>query len=107
MRRAGALKSKKQLLSAIRRETKPAKGFGQWIVVLEHRRVSENVGLLVVDAQLNGKTEWSGSMSVNLPEQKKYGPDGKALPSGWETLSVGQGRYISSHWKCAVNRYWR
>ena len=87
------MKTKKQLLRAIRKETKPQKGFGQWILVLEHRRVSENVGLLLAEAQLNGKPEWSGSMSVNLPEQKKYGPDGKELQGEWDTLTVGQSRY--------------
>lgn len=93
MRGLGAMKTKKQLLRAIRKETKPQKGFGQWVLVLEHRRVSENVGLLLVEAQLNGKTEWSGSMSVNLPEQKKYGPDGRELPGDWEALAIRQSRY--------------
>lgn len=32
-------------------------------------------------------------MSVNLPEQKKYGPDGKELPGEWELLAVRHSRY--------------
>lgn len=63
------MQSKKKLLSAVRKETKPLKGFGQWIVVLEHRRISESIGLLLAEAQLDGKTQWSGSISVNLPEK--------------------------------------
>jgi hypothetical protein len=87
------MQSKKQLLRAIRRETKPPKGFGQWILIIEHRRVSKDIGLLVLEAQLNGKPEWSGSMSVNLPEQKKFGPDGTKLQGDWETVGVGQSRF--------------
>lgn len=32
-------------------------------------------------------------MSVNLPEQKKYGPDGKEIQGEWETLAVGHSRF--------------
>jgi hypothetical protein len=87
------MQSKKKLLLAIRKETRPPKGFGQWVLIIEHRRISEDLGLLRVEAQLNGKLEWSGSISVNLPEQKKFGPDGKEIQSDWETLAVGQSRY--------------
>ena len=87
------MQSKKRLLSAIRKETKPLKGFGQWIVVLEHRRISEGLGLLLAEAQLDGKIQWSGSISVNLPEKTKFGPDGKAIPGEWETLEPGQSRF--------------
>ena len=41
---------------------------------------------------MNGKTEWGGSMSVNLPEQRKYGTDGRELPSDWEALALRQSR---------------
>ena len=84
------MRTKKQLLRAIREQTKPPKGFGQWILVLEHRRLTADVGLLLVEAQLDGKNEWSGSISVNLPEQKKFGPDGREIPSDWEKLAPGQ-----------------
>ncbi len=87
------MQSKKQLLRAIRKETKPPKGFGQWLLILEHRRVSKDIGLLVLEAQLDGKAQWSGSMSVNLPEQKKFGPDGSELPGEWDTIGVGQSRF--------------
>jgi len=87
------MQSKKKLLSAIRKETKPPKGFGQWVVIIEHRRISENVGLLLGEAQLDGKLQWSGSISVNLPEQKKFGPDGNEIQGEWETLNPGQSRF--------------
>jgi hypothetical protein len=32
-------------------------------------------------------------MSANLPEQKKYGPDGKEIQSEWETLGAGESRF--------------
>jgi hypothetical protein len=85
--------SKKQLLRAIPKETRPAKGFGQWILVFEHRRVSADLGLFLVEAQLDGKVEWSCSVSVNLPEEKKFGPDGQPIPGEWEKLEAGQSRY--------------
>lgn len=88
-----SMHSKKKLLGTIRRETKPPRGFGQWILVIERRCVSESVGLLRVEAQLDGKLEWSGSVSIDLPEQKKYGPDAKEIQSEWETLEVGQSRF--------------
>jgi hypothetical protein len=87
------MQSKKQLLRKIRKETRPPKGFGQWVLVIEHRRISEQIGLLVLEAQLDGKHQWSGSMSANLPEQKKYGPDGKEIQSEWETLGAGESRF--------------
>jgi len=87
------MQSKKKLLSAIRKETKPPKGFGQWVVIIEHRRISENIGLLLGEAQLDGKLQWSGSISVNLPEQKKFGPDDKEIQGEWETLNPGQSRF--------------
>jgi hypothetical protein len=86
-------KTKTQLLRAIRKETKPPKGFGQWVLVLEHRRLSEHLGLLHAEALLDGNLEWSGSISVNLPEHRKLGPDGKTMPSEWENLPPGQRRY--------------
>lgn len=86
-------RTKKQLLKAIRKETKLAKGFGQWVLVLERRRLSEAVGLLRVEAELDGKPEWSGSMSVNLPEPKKFGPDGHQLPGDWETVRPGESAF--------------
>jgi hypothetical protein len=85
--------SKKQLLRAIRKETKPPKGFSQWVLVLEHRRVSDDLGLYLVEAQLDGKGEWSGSLSVTLPEQRKLGADGQEIPGEWDKLLPGQSRY--------------
>src|SRR5258708_6707954 len=87
------MQTKKELLHAIRKETKPPKGFGQWILILEHRRLTEGVGLVLVEAQLDSKNEWSGSISVNLPEQKKFGSDGQEIQSDWEKLTPGQSRY--------------
>lgn len=85
--------TKKQLLKAIRKETKPAKGFGQWVLVLERRRLSEAVGLLRLEAELDGKPEWSGSMSVSLPEPKKFGPDGRQLPGEWDNVAPGESAF--------------
>ncbi len=81
---------KKELLKAIRKETKPPKGFGQWVLILEHRRVSETVGLFRVEAELDGKPEWSGAASVNLPEAKKFSQDGKELQSEWDKVAPGE-----------------
>jgi hypothetical protein len=87
------MQTKRHLLRTIRKETKPPKGFGQWVLILEHRRLTDNLGLFLVEAQLDGKTEWSGSISVDLPEQKKFGPDGTEPASEWEKLTSGQSRY--------------
>ncbi len=87
------MQSKKQLLRVIRKETKPPKGFGQWLLVIEHRRITDTLGLLLVEAQLDGKNEWSGSITVNLPEQKKSAPDGQEIPSDWEKIAPGESRY--------------
>ena len=87
------MQTKKKLLRAIRKETRPPKGFGQWVLVLEHRRLTDRLGLLLVEAQLDGNTEWSGSISMNLPEQKKLGLDGKELASDWDKLAPGQSSY--------------
>jgi hypothetical protein len=46
-----------------------------------------------VEAFWNGKPQWSGSMTVNLPEKKKFGPDGKELRSDWEGIAPGQSRH--------------
>jgi len=81
---------KRQLLKVIRKETKPPKGFGQWVLILERRRLSENLGLFRVEAELDGKPEWSGAASVSLPEAKKVGPDGTELPGEWNNIAVGQ-----------------
>lgn len=88
--KTAAKQVKKQLLKAIRKETKPPKGFAQWVLVLERRRLSENLGLLRVEAELNGKPEWSGAASVSLPEAKKFGPDGNELSGDWGNIAVGQ-----------------
>jgi hypothetical protein len=85
-----AKQTKKQLLKVIRKETKAPKGFGQWVIVLERRRLSEKLGLLRLEAELDGKSEWSGSMSVALPEAKKFGPDGKELPGEWDNIAPGE-----------------
>lgn len=87
------MQTKKQLLKAIRRETKPGKGFDQWVLIIEHRCVSAELGLVVVEAQLAGKTQWSGSASVNLPETRKRAPDGAELPSEWDAIGPGKSRY--------------
>lgn len=84
---------KQQLVRAIRKETKPPKGFGQWVLVLERRRLSEAVGLLRIEAELDGKPEWSGSMSVSLPEQKKLSPDGQLLPGEWDNVAPGESAF--------------
>ena len=91
--KTAAKQVKKQLLKAIRKETKPPKGFAQWVLVLEHRRLAENVGLLRVEAELDGKLEWSGSASVSLPDAKKFGPDSSELPGEWDNIAVGQSRF--------------
>jgi hypothetical protein len=87
------MQTKKQLLRAIRKETKAPKGFTQWVLILEHRRLSDVVGLLRFEAQLDGKDEWSGSISVNLPEQKKYTSDGREVPNEWDKITPGQSRF--------------
>ena len=88
--KALAKQRRKQLLKTIRKETKPPKGFGQWLVVLERRRLSENLGVLRLEGELDGKAEWSGSMSVALPEPKKYAPDGAELPGDWDNIAPGE-----------------
>lgn len=92
-RKTAVKQAKKQLLKLIRKETKAPKGFGQWVLILERRRLSENVGLLRVEAELDSKPEWGGSMSVNLPEPKKLGPDGKELPGEWDNIALGQSAF--------------
>lgn len=87
------MQSKKQLLRVIRKETRPPKGFGQWVIILEHRRLSDTVGLFRVEAHNDKKLEWSGAISVNLPEPKKFGPDGKEVVSDWEKLASGQSSF--------------
>lgn len=87
---AVAKQTKKQLLKIIRKETKPPKGFGQWVIVLERRRLSEHLGLLRLEAALDGKPGWSGAMSVALPEARKVGPDGKELPGDWDNIPAGE-----------------
>jgi hypothetical protein len=87
------MQTKKQLIQAIRKQTKPQKGFAQWLLVIEHRRLSENMGLILIEAQLDGKIEWSGSASANLPEAKKIGLDGQPAPSEWDQLKPGQSRF--------------
>lgn len=91
--KTAAKEIKKQLLKAIRKETKPPKGFGQWVLILERRRLSESVGLLRMEAELDGKSEWSGTVSVNLPEQKKFGPNGNELPGDWDNIAPGQSAF--------------
>jgi hypothetical protein len=87
------LTSKKQLLQKIRRETRPQKGFNQWIFVLERRRLAEDAGLLLGEAQLNGKVEWSGSVSIPLPEKKKFSPTGQELPGEWDDIAPGKSKF--------------
>jgi len=82
--------SKRQLLKIIRKASRPPKGFGQWVLVLERRRLSDKLGLLRVEAELDGKAEWSGSISVGLPEAKKFGPDGTVIPGEWENIAIGE-----------------
>ena len=88
--KAAAKQARKQLLKAIRKETRPPKGFGQWVLIVERRRLSENLGLLRVEAELDGNPEWSGSMSAALPEAKKFAPDGKELPGDWDNIAPGE-----------------
>lgn len=90
---AAAKQIKKQLVKAIRKETTPPKGFGQWVLVLERRRLSEAVGLLRLEAELDGKPEWSGSMLVNLPKPKKFGLDGQQLTGDWDNVAPGQSAF--------------
>lgn len=85
--------ARKELLKTIRKETRPPKGFGQWVLVLERRRQSETLGLLRLDAESDGKPEWSGSMSVALPEAKKFGPDGNELPGDWDNIAPGESKF--------------
>lgn len=87
--KAAAKQTKKQLLKFIRKEAKPPKGFGQWVIVIERRRLSEHLGLLRIEAELDGKLEWSGSMSVALPEPRKLSSDGKDIPGDWDNISPG------------------
>ena len=85
--------SKKQLLQKVRKETKPQKGFSQWVVVLERKRLTADTGLLRLEAQLDGKAEWSGSISIALPEQTKFAADGREIPSEWDAISIGQAKF--------------
>ncbi len=39
---------------------------------------------------MDGKTQWSGSISFKLPEKTQFGPAGKAIPGEWETIERGQ-----------------
>lgn len=82
--------TKKQLRRAIRKETKPQKGFSQWLITLEQRKISEEVGLFRVEAELDGKLQWSGAVSVNLPETKKFDPTGREIPSDWDKVAPGK-----------------
>src|SRR5436853_22569 len=90
-------RSKKQLLRTIRNETKPPKGFNQWVVILEAKKLSDELGLLRVEAYSDKRLEWSGSLSMKLPQPKSYGPDGKELPQtpDWDKLAVGESTYTT------------
>ena len=84
--------SKKQLLRAIRKETRPQKGFGQWIFIFEAKKVTDALGLIRVEGYSDKRLEWSGSLSVNLPQAKTFGPDGKELAGQveWDKLTAGE-----------------
>jgi hypothetical protein len=87
--------SKKQLLRAIRKESKPPKGFGQWIAIIEARRVSEHLGLIRLEWYSNSKLEWSAGLSVNLPQVKVVSPDGKEIAASieWDKLGPGESTF--------------
>ena len=89
--------SKKQLLRTIRKETKPPKGFNQWVVILEAKKLSLELGLLRAEAYSDKRLEWSGSLSVSLPQPKNFAPDGRELPQtpDWDKLAVGQSSYTT------------
>jgi hypothetical protein len=89
MSKASGKLAKKQLLRTVRKATKPKKGFDQWVLTIERRKLTPDVGLFRVEAEFNGRPEWSGSVSVTLPEAKRFGPDGAELPSEWDQLAVG------------------
>lgn len=82
--------TKKQLRRAIRKETKPPKGFGQWLITLEQRRISEDIGLFRVEAEIDGKLQWSAAVSVNLPEAKKFDSTGREIVSEWDRIALGK-----------------
>ncbi len=87
------VQSKRELLRKVRDETKPPKGFGQWVVTLERKRLSHEIGLFRLEAQLDGKLQWSGSFSVNVLEERKFGPDGNEIPNDWDRLAPGHSSY--------------
>jgi hypothetical protein len=87
--------TKKELLRAIRKETKPPTGFGQWVIIFEAKKLTQNLGLIRLEGYSDKRLEWSGSLSIPLPQAKTYGPDGREqTPSpNWDTLVVGASRY--------------
>ncbi len=72
-------RTKKALVRTILKQTKPPKGFIQSYFVFEQRRVSEDIGLLRLEGYDKNKLSWSGSLSVNVPQGKTYGADGRRL----------------------------
>lgn len=89
------MQSKKQLLRAVLRESRPPKGFGQWILIFEARRLSDSLGLVRLEGYTDKKLEWSGGLSMNLPQPATVGPDGKEVTGSinWEKLEPGQSRF--------------
>ena len=95
MPRKKMLPSKKELLRAIRKETRPPAGFGQWVIIFEAKKLTEDLGLVRLEGYSDKRLEWSGSLSIPLPQAKTFGPDGKELtPSpNWDTIAVGASRF--------------
>jgi len=74
--------SKREVVDLLLKEVPPSKKFEKWIVIVEHKKLSENVGLTKAEIVQNGKVVLKGGGTQHISKN----PDGFS----WSILKHGE-----------------
>lgn len=84
--------TKKELIKILKKEQQGLKNYAGIIIVLEQKRISEELGILKAEYYDGNKIEYTGGITVSLGKSGESEPSNNISP--WDKLKPGQSEYI-------------
>ncbi len=79
--------NKRELIKILKKEQEQSKQFAGAIIIVESKKISDELGILKGEIYIQDKLEYSGGMTV--PIEKENGKNA----AGWEKMKVGESEY--------------
>jgi len=84
--------TKKELIKILKKEQETFKNYAGMIIMVEQKRVSEEMGILKFEYYEGNKIEYTGGITVSLGKPVESPPSKNTSP--WDKLKPGQSDYI-------------